>query len=102
MNGWSISPETRGVITDGVALRREVHQYPEQGFKETRTSALIEEKLKSYGVETRRMCETGVVGLLRGVRPGPTILIRADIDALPVIEENKVPYKSRINGVMHA
>ncbi len=98
----NISSETRASAAEAVALRRQVHQNPEQGFKEKRTSALIEQKLKSFGVAAKRVCGTGVIGLVRGARPGPTMLVRADIDALPVLEENRVPYKSKIPGVMHA
>ncbi len=101
-NGWKLSNDATNVMHEAVQLRREVHQYPEQGFKETKTSQLIFDKLRSYGVETRRICGTGVIGLVRGAKPGPTVLFRADIDGLPVVEENRVPYKSRIPGVMHA
>ncbi len=101
-NGWQLSNDTKSVFHEVVQLRREVHQYPEQGFKETKTSQLIEARLKSYGIETKRVCGTGVIGLVRGAKPGKTILYRADIDALPVVEENKVPYKSQIPGLMHA
>jgi amidohydrolase len=99
---WKLSDDTRAARAELVALRREVHQHPEQGFKETRTSALIERKLRTSGVETKRVCGTGVIGLVRGAKPGPTMLVRADIDALPVTELNAVPYKSKIPGVMHA
>jgi amidohydrolase len=97
-----ISPEVRAVSRELVAIRRDVHSHPELGFQEKRTSRLIESTLKRFGVRTRRVCGTGVIGLIEGSRPGPTILIRADIDALPLTEENLVPYRSRIPGVMHA
>ena len=85
-----------------VSLRRAVHAWPEQGFKETRTSMLIRKELASAGVAHKRMVGTGVVGLVRGRRPGKTVLIRADIDGLPVTEETRVPYRSKRPGVMHA
>ena len=102
MSTPALSAQTKAAASEIVAIRRDVHAHPEQGFKETRTSDLIERKLKGYGIEVKRVCETGIIGLIRGGRPGPTILIRADIDALPVIELNKVPYVSKTRGVMHA
>lgn len=98
----NISTETQSLVPELVAVRRDIHRHPEQGFQETRTAALIEKKLKGWGVETKRVCKTGVVGLIRGARPGRTLLIRADMDGLPVREENAVPYRSRNEGVMHA
>jgi amidohydrolase len=89
-------------LKEVVAIRRAIHQRPEQGFKEFQTAALIRSKLKSYGVEHKPMCGTGTVALVKGARPGPTMLIRADMDGLPVLEENKVPYVSKNKGVMHA
>lgn len=97
-----ITPEVKAIVPELIALRRVLHQYPELGFKETRTAGLIEKHLKKSGVETKRMVKTGTVGLIRGRRPGKTVLFRADMDGLPVMEENKVPYRSRNNGVMHA
>jgi amidohydrolase len=98
----NISPDVRSSVKELVALRRAIHQYPEEGFKEFRTSALVRSKLKSWGVDHKAMCGTGTVALIKGSRPGPTMLIRADMDALPLQEENKVPYCSRNKGVMHA
>jgi metal-dependent amidase/aminoacylase/carboxypeptidase family protein len=98
----NLSTDARSSLPELVRLRREIHQYPEMGFQEKRTAALIEKTLKSAGVETKRVCGTGVVGLVKGAKPGPTLLIRADMDALPVTEENDVPYKSKIPGTMHA
>jgi len=98
----NLSPEVKQSFPSVVRLRRAIHTYPERGFEEKRTCALIERTLRSAGVETKRICGTGVVGLVRGARPGPTILIRADMDGLPVVEENAVPYKSKNVGTMHA
>ena len=86
-----------------VALRRDFHQYPEVGFQETRTSGIVAQQLADLGFEVQRgLAKTGVVGLLVGARPGPTLLLRFDMDALPVQEETDLPYKSVNPGVMHA
>jgi len=84
-----------------VRIRRDVHSYPELRYEEFRTAQLIEEELKSIGVETRRVAGTGVVGLIRG-RGSKVVALRADMDALPIQEESEVPYKSRVPGKMHA
>ncbi len=83
-------------------LRRAIHRQPEAGFKERRTAALIRSRLKAWGVEHRPCAGTGTVALVRGAKPGPVILFRADMDALPLQELNRVPYASRIPGMMHA
>lgn len=86
-----------------INLRRDFHRYPELGFQEFRTSKIISDYLEKCGLEVRReVAKTGVVGLLRGTQPGKTILLRSDMDALPVLEENDIPFKSVNKGVMHA
>ena len=85
-----------------IRLRRDFHQYPELGYKEFRTSEVVAGYLEESGLEVRRMTRTGVVGLLRGKHPGKTLMLRADMDALAVQEENPVPYRSRNDGIMHA
>jgi len=85
-----------------VSLRRDFHQYPELGFEEHRTAKIIENYLKALGIATRRITKTGVVGLVEGSRPGPVLMLRADMDALPIDEENDIDYKSQNMGVMHA
>lgn len=86
-----------------IEFRRDLHMYPELSFKEYRTTKKIKEKLISLGIEIIDLgMETGVVGLLRGKEEGPTIALRGDIDALPIQELNNVPYKSKMDGVMHA
>ncbi len=86
-----------------VALRRDLHRHPELGYREHRTAALIEKTLKELGLEdVRRVTGTGVTGLLRGARPGPVLLLRADMDALPVQEESGEDCASATPGVMHA
>jgi amidohydrolase len=85
-----------------IELRRDFHRHPELGLAEHRTSEKVAAYLKDCGLEVSRMNKTGVVGLLRGGQPGPTLMLRADMDALPIQEENDVPYKSINPGVMHA
>lgn len=85
-----------------IALRRDFHRHPELGFEEFRTAEVIENYLKSLGLPTRRVAGTGVVALLDGAAPGPVLMLRADMDALPISEANEVEYKSQNPGVMHA
>lgn len=86
-----------------ISLRRDLHAHPELAFKEMRTAGIVAGRLNAAGLEVRTgVAETGVVGVLRGFRPGRTILVRADIDALPILEANEVPYRSQAPGVMHA
>lgn len=84
-------------------IRHEVHMYPEEGFKEYKTSNLIIHELEKLNIEVKaNVAKTGVVGLIKGKYPGKTILLRADMDALRVEERAEVEYKSKIPGVMHA
>jgi amidohydrolase len=86
-----------------VEVRRDLHQYPELGFEEERTAGIVAERLRELGIPcTEGVARTGVVGLIEGGRPGPTVLLRADMDALPLPEANDVPYRSRVAGKMHA
>jgi amidohydrolase len=86
-----------------VAWRRDFHRHPELGFQEARTAGVVAERLRAFGLDVREgVAKTGVVGLLRGERPGPTVLLRADMDALPIQEANEVDYRSKNPGVMHA
>jgi len=86
-----------------VEIRRTIHMHPELGFEEIETSSLVSEWLTKFGLEVKRgIAKTGVVGLLKGKRPGKTVAIRADMDALPMDEANQVPYVSKIKGKMHA
>ncbi|MGD8252724.1 MAG: amidohydrolase [Desulfobacterales bacterium] len=85
-----------------VELRRDFHMYPELGLQEFRTADKIAAYLDECGLKVQRMNKTGVVGLLEGAGPGPTLLMRADIDALPIQEENDFPHRSVNEGVMHA
>jgi amidohydrolase len=94
-----------------VAWRRDFHQHPELSNRETRTSGIVAEHLRKLGIEVRaNVAKTGVVGVLRGARPGPVVALRADMDALPVTEQVDLPFKSTVRttyngqevGVMHA
>ncbi|MGC9312324.1 MAG: M20 metallopeptidase family protein [Sediminispirochaetaceae bacterium] len=85
-----------------IELRRDFHMHPELGFQEHRTAEKVEGYLKDIGLVPRRVAETGVVAVLEGTNPGPMLLLRADMDALPIEEENDVPYVSRNPGCMHA
>lgn len=86
-----------------VEMRRQLHRFPELGFEERETAALVLGFLREHGLEVQAgVAGTGVVGLLRGGAPGRTIAVRADMDALPVQEQNDIEYKSRRDGVMHA
>ncbi|TKI56538.1 amidohydrolase [Brevibacillus antibioticus] len=86
-----------------VAFRRDLHMYPELSFQEENTAKKVADKLASFGIEVQTgVGGMGVVGLLRGGKPGKTVALRADFDALPIHDEKEVPYKSRIPGVMHA
>ena len=94
-----------------VAWRRDIHEHPELSNRETRTAELVAQHLRSLGIEVRTgVAHTGVVGLLRGGKPGPVVALRADMDALPVTEEVDLPFASKVRatyngqdvGVMHA
>ena len=86
-----------------VNIRRHLHENPELGFEEVATAQYIADYLAGLGLEvTSQVAKTGVVALIRGVQPGKTVAIRADMDALPIQELNEVPYKSKHPGKMHA
>ena len=89
---------------DLVALRRDFHRHPELSFQEHRTAEIIAERLHAAGLEVRTGIggTTGVVGILRGDKPGRTVAWRADIDALPLTEILDAPFASGTPGVMHA
>lgn len=85
------------------ALRRDLHAHPELSFRETRTADLIATRLGRAGLEVRTgLARTGVAGVLHGGRPGRVVMVRADIDALPIHEESDTTYRSQQPGVMHA
>lgn len=99
------------IETKVVAWRRDIHQHPELSFQEVRTAKLVADHLKSLGLEVQTgVGGNGVVGVLRGGKPGPVVALRADMDALPVTELVDLPFKSTVRavyngqetGVMHA
>ncbi|PLR78655.1 amidohydrolase [Bacillus sp. V3-13] len=86
-----------------VAWRRHMHQHPELSFQEVETPKMIAEILTNFGIDVRtNVGGRGVVGMIRGAKPGKTIALRADFDALPIEDEKEVSYKSTVPGVMHA
>lgn len=104
--GIGLSDRVRDRVAEVVRWRHRIHEYPELSFQEVRTSALIEEKLRSFGVDSiRRIGKsgTGVFAELRGTGqgPAPCVALRADIDALPIPEQSGVPYASKRDGVFH-
>jgi amidohydrolase len=94
-----------------IGWRRDLHQHPELGNSEVRTAKIVADHLRSLGIEVKEgVGKTGVVGILRGAKPGPCIGLRADMDGLPIVERTKVPFASKVKstyngqevGVMHA
>jgi amidohydrolase len=86
-----------------ITRRRDFHQYPELAFQETRTAGLVAAELQRLGLDVQTgIAKTGIVAMLEGVSDGPTVLYRADMDALPITEDNAVEYISKTPGVMHA
>ena len=85
-----------------IATRRALHKIPETAFEEFKTSEFIKSRLTELGIPFESVAKTGIVGLIRGAKEGKTILLRADIDGLPVNEESGVEFKSERDGFMHA
>ncbi len=90
-----------------IEIRRELHRFPELGNQEFRTSRRIIETLNDLGIEVQNIIGTGIVGIIRGSEPPPflngkCIAIRADMDALPIHEKTEIPFRSEVDGVMHA
>ena len=87
-----------------IIIRRHLHQHPELSFEELKIYEFVLSKLEEYGIEDQKgIVKTGIIGLIKGTDPNSkTFALRADIDALPIIEENNVAYKSTNHGVMHA
>ena len=107
----TIAQRVTAVNDKVVAWRRDIHANPELSNREFRTSALVAQHLRSLGIEVQTgVAHTGVIGLLKGGKPGPVIALRADMDALPVVEKTGLPYASTVRGeyqgrdvgVMHA
>jgi amidohydrolase len=106
-----IDEAAKKVQSKVIDCRRDIHQHPELGNREFRTSKLVAERLRELGIEVKApIAHTGVIGLLRGGKPGRVVALRADMDALPVVEQVDVPFKSTVRttydgqevGVMHA
>jgi amidohydrolase len=98
-----IRPEIQALQPDIVAWRRRLHQYPELGFREHLTAAFVHQRLQQWGIPHQTgIAGTGIVATLKGSSSGPVFAIRADMDALPILEENEVPYRSQHEGTMHA
>jgi amidohydrolase len=94
-----------------ITVRRDIHQHPELGNREVRTAKIVADKLRALGIEVEeKVAHTGVIGLLRGGKPGKVVALRADMDALPVTEQVDLPFASKVRttyngqevGVMHA
>jgi amidohydrolase len=108
----SVDAAVAAVTPQVVAWRRDIHRHPELSWQEERTGALVAAHLRSLGLEVRANVNGthGVIGILRGARPGPTVALRADMDALPVTEQTGLPFASTVTttyngqqvGVMHA
>ena len=95
--------EIRAGVGKFVAIRRDLHMHPEKGFDLPRTSALVKRELESYGLEVQTgFVQSAVLGILRTGRPGKTVALRADMDALGMQDLKDVPYKSQNPGVCHA
>ncbi|WP_433744407.1 M20 family metallopeptidase [Falsibacillus pallidus] len=95
--------ELEEMYSEMVEWRRHFHQHPELSFQEVETPKMIASLLESFGIEVRTgVGGRGVVGVIKGAKPGKTIALRADFDALPIQDEKDVPYKSTVPGVMHA
>jgi amidohydrolase len=106
MSNTTIFTDVDEIMPGIVADRRWLHENPELGFQEHKTADFVRQRLESLGVEDIQagIAQTGVTGLIRGTQDGPgrTVLLRADMDALPLTEENDVEYRSQADGVMHA
>ncbi|HEX5653546.1 MAG TPA: amidohydrolase [Chitinophagaceae bacterium] len=106
-----IAKATHNIESQCIAWRKQIHQYPELGNREFKTAKLVADHLRKLGMEVKEgVAKTGVVGILKGGKPGPCIALRADMDALPIVERVNLPFasKERSNyngqdvGVMHA
>jgi amidohydrolase len=95
--------ETQALQDEIISRRRDLHKHPELAFQEVRTSGIVAQELNRLGFEVQTgVGKTGVIALLEGDHDGPTVLVRADMDALPIVEANQVEYISSTPGTMHA
>jgi amidohydrolase len=97
-----IKEKTERLHPELIQMRRDFHEHPELGFEEVRSAGIIEKYLQQLGLTTKRIAKTGVVAMIEGDPKGPVIMLRADMDALPVQEENNMEFGSKNPGVMHA
>jgi amidohydrolase len=103
LNRVDFKAEAEALHEQLVAWRRDFHRHPELGFEEHRSAGIIAEELHKLGYQVQTgVANTGVVGLLKGQGPGPVVMLRFDMDALPITEENETDYVSQNPGVMHA
>jgi amidohydrolase len=101
--GDTLKADILSLKDEMISLRRDFHMYPELGMQEHRTAGIIENYLRGLGLEVKAgIAETGVVCVIEGNGPGKTLMLRADMDALPLDEKNDIPYCSRNEGLMHA
>ncbi|HLR15703.1 MAG TPA: M20/M25/M40 family metallo-hydrolase, partial [Bacillota bacterium] len=98
-----IHEQLDGHYNEMVSIRRHLHQHPELSFQETKTAAFIADYYEKLGIPyEKNVGGNGVVATLKGGKPGKTVALRADFDALPIQDEKDVEYKSTVDGVMHA
>ncbi|HQO33554.1 MAG TPA: amidohydrolase [bacterium] len=103
MDKPDLSNEVKSLLPELIRLRRDFHRHPEPAFQEERTAAVVAAYLRDLGLPVQSgIAQTGVVGLIEGKKPGRTLLLRADMDALPVEEANEIDYRSEVPGRMHA
>ena len=103
MNYFQLINDANSLFEYTQKLRRDFHQNPEMGFKEFRTSGIVIKELSALDLKMRTgVAETGVIAALEGANPGPVVMLRFDMDALPMNEESNSEYRSKVPGVMHA
>jgi hippurate hydrolase len=103
MNKHKIKKLAKEYSTEFIEIRHHLHAHPELSYKEFKTSEFIQKKLTEFGIEYKVLATTGIIGLIKGTNPQKKIIaLRADMDALPITEENDIEYKSKNEGIMHA
>jgi len=102
--GLPVVQVSKALLSRARRIRQDIHAHPELGFEEFRTAGVVAERLRALGLDDvqTEVAGTGVVGLLRGGKSGPTVALRADMDALPIQEETGLKFASKVPGVMHA
>ena len=99
----TLTHEVEKHMDELIEIRRHLHQHPELSFQEENTKKYIADYLENLGIEVKKdVGGNGLLGYIKGGKEGPTIALRADFDALPINDEKEVPYKSTVEGVMHA